>query len=272
MSYLIKSPYDNEWSTVNNFGHTDNEQLFKKNLKDFGSNWYWSDKPFTYKYNSYGYRMDKELSDVDFDNYFAFFGCSFCTGVGLPLEETYAYKISQKAGVDYVNAGIGGGSVDLVHINFVEMFSKSPKLPKAVMINWPELSRSCFWHDDRLEFYMANKDDPMLYWNELYQAFAVEESHLDNRFKTIRKSISKMCELANVKLFEMTTHQADMQFHSKHEGIIEVQKSPGFNSNDVAYFNSALARDVVFKKPTSLAHPGIYFQDKVVEKFFEETI
>lgn len=270
MSYLIKSPYQNEWSTTDPFGHTDSIELFNKNSVDLGADWRWKKTPITYKYNRYGYRMNKELEDIDFTNYYAFFGCSFCTGVGLPLEETYSYKISQKAGVDYVNAGIGGGSVDLVHINIVEMFSNAPKLPKAVIINWPELTRTCFWHEDRLEFLMANKDLRKAYWGEAYSTFVSELTHIDNRFKTIRKSVQVMCELANIPLFETSTYQADPHFHLTHKGIQQIDMNPDYLSDDISFYNLVYARDIVVKKPVPLAHPGIYFQDKFVEKFFEE--
>lgn len=269
MSYLIKSPYVDERSTSMLFGHTDSESLFKKNLKELGSEWYWKDKEIIYKYNKYGYRMNKELEDVDFDNYYAFFGCSFCTGVGLPLEETYSYKIAQKANVDYVNAGIGGGSVDFVHINFVEMFSKAPKLPKKVIINWPELTRTCFWHNDSLDFYMANKDHSLLYWKDMYSTFISEQTHIENRFKTIRQSIQTMCELANVELFEMATFQSDPDFRLNHRGIEEVPMNPDYLSDAVDYYNIVYARDIIVRKPRPTAHPGIYFQDRVVERVLE---
>ncbi len=272
MSYLIKSPYNNEWDISSSFAHTDSEKLFNSNLKDLGSDWYWSNKEIIYKFNKYGYRMNKELEEVDFDNYFAFFGCSFTTGTGLPLEETYAYKISKIAGVDYVNAAIGGASVDLAHMNFVQMFNNAPKLPKAVIVNWPELTRTCYWAEDKLEFFIVNdnKHDSSPWW-KAYQVFLMEQSQIDNRFKTIRQTFQSMCELANIKLFEMTTFQSDPNFHLTHTGIHVVPLNPEEQRNDIEYYNTVYARDIVVRKPMPLAHPGLYFQNSVTRHFFEET-
>lgn len=273
MNYLYKSPYENEWAHTSDFAHTDNESLFNKNLRNFGTDWYWSDKKITYNFNSYGYRMNKELEEVDFDNYYAFFGCSFTTGTGLPLEETYAYKIAQKANVDYVNAAVGGGNVDFAHMNFVQMFRHAPKLPKAVIINWPELSRTCFWSEDKLQFYLVNdKKNEAWHWGKAYQAFLMEQSHMDNRFNLIRNNVQAMCEIANVKLFELSTYQADPHFHITHTGIHTVSLNPEIQTNDIEYYNKVFARDIIVREPTPLAHPGIYFQDRVVEHFFEEIL
>lgn len=264
MTYLIKSPYINERANVQQFAHSDSEELFTKNKKELGSDWIWHDKEITYKFNRYGYRM-KELEEVDFNNYYAFFGCSFGVGIGLPLEETYAYKIAQQANVDYVNASVGGSSIEFAHINFIELFTHAPKLPKKVIINWPEITRTCFWYKDRLEFYLANKINSEPFWEDAYRSFILEESHLTNRFKTIRQSVQTMCDIANVELFEISTYQADPYFYENHRGIQRIKMNPRPVEHTIEFYNQSFARDIHVQKPVPLAHPGIFFQDKVVE-------
>lgn len=71
-----------------------------------------------YKYNNYGFRCD----DFDFwENYpyrILFAGCSITEGIGLPLEDTWAYLLHKKIcsefniNVPYWNVGSGGTGID----------------------------------------------------------------------------------------------------------------------------------------------------------------
>lgn len=65
-----------------------------------------------YRFNNYGFR-----TDVDFDvnnpaTGSLFIGCSFTEGVGLNIEECWAYKIAQKRGEAHYNLGQGGTGLE----------------------------------------------------------------------------------------------------------------------------------------------------------------
>lgn len=267
MPYLIKSPYENELDVSQEFIHSDNQQNFLKNCKKFGNQWIWSKRKITYKFNSYGYRMDKELDEVNLDNYIAFFGCSFTTGVGLPLEETYSYTISKNIGSDYINGAIGGSSTDFAFHNIVKLISTVPKKPKAIIVNWPELTRTFYWINDKMEFYLANHSPTNAFWNAAYQTFLIEESHINNRFKFYRETLSVLCKLANIKYYEFTTFQADPNFFKTHPNLDNLTLpviSDKF-SQEIDYFNLYAARDI--NRQHDLynhgAHPGLFFQRQV---------
>lgn len=269
MSYLIKSPYDNEWAVSQPFAHTDSKYRFDKNQLRFGKKWVWYDRPVSYNFNQYGYRMDKELDEVDFDNYIAFFGCSFSVGIGLPIEETYAFRISKTLGTDYLNASMGGASCDFVFHNIVELLSSSVKKPKAIIINWPEITRTFYWVDNKMEFHLANAPTTTDHWTRAYAAFLMEDSQINNRFKFMRTVVKLLCQLSDVRLYEFTTHQSDAEkFFVDYPEIKQIYLMPQDSVEDkatVEFINKYCARDIdlVTTKYGNGSHPGIYFQNAV---------
>ena len=271
MSLLLKSPYENEYSKVEPFFHTDTEQLYHKNVRKIGATWPWLGKPIEYRFNSHGYRMEKELAEVNTSNYYAFFGCSFAVGTGIPLKETYAYLIAKQASVDYINGAIGGGSVDFVLYNISQLFSSDATKPKAIVINWPELTRTTFWVNDTLQPYLVNAISDK-FWEPAYNQFLREESHINNRFTMIRKTVTALCKAYKTKLYELTTYQSDENFHKKHPGINVVNISPPNMGEDPitdpVLLGRVYARDIHDIEKQQYGHPGLFFQEEVTKSFF----
>lgn len=124
-----------------NFSGSDREELYEENLKKMPQDWVYRDyKKITYKFNSLGFRCE-DISNLDFDNYVLFTGCSHTEGVGLALEDTYPYQVSKKLGCDYFNLAIGGTGIDILEYNLITWFLKHKKKPKYVFIQWPDHSR-----------------------------------------------------------------------------------------------------------------------------------
>ena len=291
MSYLIKSDLLPN-STTSSFIHLDSEKQFRINQTTLGKDWYWYDKSFTYQINDYGYRMNKDLHEVNFDNYIAFFGCSFTVGQGLPLEHTFAYKIAQQANMDYVNAALLGSSTDSVFYNFTKLVSTAPNLPKIVVINWPQFSRAMYWYKDSIiDFlpYTPDTDRPsegVKFWINSYKSHVLETSNFINRLDYIRQNIITFCNLAGIKLFEFTTYQySDAEYeyaNSRMWHVSWLNEWPiELRGRELLEFqNQYFARDIAprsnkilkwLKFPNYLvgwAHPGIAYQDQVVDKFF----
>ena len=270
MDFLIPSPIQTLIGGEFLFAHTDSEKLFKANTKTYGKNWYYTNNPITYKFNKLGYRM-KELEEVDYDNYFAFFGCSYITGIGLKLEDTCAYKISQQANVDYVNASMGGSSVDFVYYNFIKLLRGAPKKPKAILINWPCVYRTFYWEGGIPMFMLPNLKNSSQYWKKTYKDFIVIDSQVFNRFDIIRATVKLTCELANIPLFEMSTWQDSDSFSNKYPDITE--PTPWWNccdnDDDVETLHLNRARDIVEAKNYFISHPGISHHDDITKRFFE---
>lgn len=127
-------------NTTQKFYGGDEYENFQKNLDKMPNDWYYRTADISYKYNSLGHRC-KEISDIDFNNYILFIGCSHTEGIGLEIEKSYPYLVSQALGMDYYNLGIAASGIDVLEYNLLTWHYKFQKLPKLVVIQWPDPSR-----------------------------------------------------------------------------------------------------------------------------------
>lgn len=281
MTYLIENPFLPALSSSDTYMVTDSEEVFKTNLNYFGEQWIFKNKVITYNLNSYGYRMKKNLEDINFDNYIAFFGCSNTVGVGLPLEDTFSYRIADQLGIDYVNGAIAGASPDFVFYNIVTLFDSVPKLPKIIVIYWPDPSRTCYWENNRLSFYIHNCLPQSTYWHDAYKSYILEDSHIKNTFLIRLKAIRQLCKANDVKLFEFTSGYLQKSFLSKNNielkaiETIPPHPQPAISHKSMTdWVNVACARDISIhenKLPElhiKSSHPGLYHQDNIIKEFF----
>lgn len=256
----------------------DSETVYLNNLHVLGNDWRFYNRMFDYKFNSYGYRMNKELNEVNFDNYLAFFGCSNTVGIGLPLEDTFAYKISSELKIDYVNCSISGASPEFVYYNLATFLDDVPKLPKAIIIYWPDPARTCYWEKNVLSFYLPNNLPENDFWYESYKTYLMEESHLVNKFKMNLKTVRQLCKANNVKLFDFTASYLVNSFCNKYDITMRaIETDPGQISciSQIDWINLKYARDVILDENRlpeifpKLGHPGIYHQDKITNEFLK---
>jgi hypothetical protein len=131
------------------YSGTDTEDLYNSNLQTQSSDWYYYNNPITYSYNEYGHRS-KSINELDFDNYILFIGCSHTEGIGLHQENTYANLVSTKLNCDYYNLACGGSGLDILFYNIVSWFNTFDKLPKKVVIQWPNTVRFAALDDSGL--------------------------------------------------------------------------------------------------------------------------
>ncbi len=121
------------------YAGSDNEKNLKKNIKTMPDDWYFRNLEITYKYNKHGHRSI-EIEDLDFNNYILFLGDSHTEGIGLELETTYPYLVSQKLNLPYYNLGLGASGIDVMCYNLSIWLSKFPK-PKFIVLNWSDPTR-----------------------------------------------------------------------------------------------------------------------------------
>jgi hypothetical protein len=122
------------------FTSGDSEEQFKRNLASQPADWYYRNADITYSYNEYGHRC-KNVAELDLDNYVLFTGCSNTAGVGLELEKTFPYLTANDLGLDYYNLAVGGSGVDIMTHNLIMWIHTVKKLPKALVIMWPQAAR-----------------------------------------------------------------------------------------------------------------------------------
>lgn len=260
MNLLLPTPYQHVIGGSFNFMQNDTEELLNINRKRYGKDWYWYDRPIEYRYNKLGYRMDKEVEDIDFNNYYAFFGCSFTEGVGLPVEETFAFKIAAAKKVDYINASHGGASPEFALYNFLQLIDNAPKMPTHVIFNWPSIVRTMYWmNKDTMTFKLPghNKDG----WITSYEEFVMGEAHIRNRFEMILKTVRLITNAHNIILYE--TSLLDEGF----EGIEHISTLKGLdeiNCDDINTLHLRKGRDI---GTDEISHPGFLYNKYVVEDF-----
>lgn len=259
------SPHAGLRSSVLNYAHTDDEELHKRNKKKFGPRWYYYDKLLTYKFNHHGYRMNKELHEINYDNHCAFFGCSNTVGIGLELEETFSNRIATQMGLDYVNGAIGGASPDFVFYNVTHYLSRVQNYPKFIVINWPQISRTMFWEDDLIHFFLPTLDTNAKHWRESFKEYITEDSNMLQKFSYYRESIQLMCRLADITLIEITSWQDTDGFFERNP---DIEKLPMFNFGDKYDISIDKARDIL--PGSEVAHPGMYHQQAIVDYVFSK--
>ena len=81
------------------FSGTDTSKIFLENLKTQSNDWYYRSNIISYDRNSNGHRC-KNIDEIDLNNYILFIGCSHTEGIGLKLEDTYPYLLSNKLECD----------------------------------------------------------------------------------------------------------------------------------------------------------------------------
>jgi hypothetical protein len=117
------------------FSGNDDEELYQTNLKTKPIDWYYRNKHISYIRNKNGHRC-KDIEDIDLNNYILFIGCSHTEGIGLELQTTYPYLVSEELKCDYYNLGLGGTGIDVLAYNLITWFSVVKQKPKLVILQW----------------------------------------------------------------------------------------------------------------------------------------
>jgi hypothetical protein len=117
-------------------------------------------KDFDYKYNEDGFRCDPFTTTSKFS--VLFLGCSMTMGVGLPIEETWAYQLYQKIQdkknikFPFWSLAVGGSSIDLqaLYLNLLQETIK----PTYIFLVIPPIYRRHIVLDNKQIFYTPIKE------------------------------------------------------------------------------------------------------------------
>lgn len=126
-------------NSKSNFTHGDDKTRFYENCKKMPEDWYYRIVTIEYDYNRLGFRF-KDPDKVDYNNYILYTGCSHTEGIGLELEKSYPYIVSNNYNMDYVNLAVSAGGIDILEYNLMMWLHKYP-LPKLIVIQYPDHSR-----------------------------------------------------------------------------------------------------------------------------------
>lgn len=264
IEYLIPQPRPIH-SGVFNFYDPDSEEHFEKNKSLYGKDWanYWNNRPITYKINSLGYRMN-EIEEINQNNYILTLGCSNTFGIGIPLEETWAYKLSKHLSADLINGSAPGSSNELVLINLIRVLTNL-KLPKLVVVDWTQVNRKLFWENNKLVFHLPhcylgrnnviNKDKKNWFkeikWESSYNEYLINEKEVYSAFDEIKNQVVGLCKVNNIPLWMIT------QFG-------------GYgNYEDVTKFLGYEVPFNVYDRARDIDHFGPKFQNEILRSFIK---
>jgi hypothetical protein len=113
---------------------------------------------FEYQINQQGFR-GKDFDEFDKNNINILFGgCSQTLGAGLPEENTWYKKLSDKVAllhegkkVDFYNISVNGASIELIVKNTITFIKKGNK-PEYIFLFLPESSRAMSFNKDKNKF------------------------------------------------------------------------------------------------------------------------
>ena len=162
----------------------------------------WIDRPFTYQFNSHGFRCSEFTTDPSI----MFLGCSHTCGIGLPIENTWAYIVSKQLNLNMINLGIGGSGPDTA---FKLANHYIPQLrPKTVVYLEPESSRFYLLRGDYtiFEFSPNNSHDA---FNDFYNSWIINDENLTLNSLKHKLAIEAICNKNNIKLITIDSSLVD---------------------------------------------------------------
>lgn len=174
---------------------SDSQQRYQTNLKEHKDQlekYNWIDNPITYKFNSHGFRSNEFSNKPSI----MFLGCSHTVGIGLPVEATWPYIVSQKLNLEMCNLGLSSGSCDSAFRIANHYVSKIK--PQVVFLLAPDQARLEVLGIDSIDAITA-MDASGLAKETFYRKWlSVEENQRMNQEKNIL-AIKHLCHVNNVK-------------------------------------------------------------------------
>lgn len=245
---------------LNRYSGTDTEATYLKNLSRFGPNWHYASRPIYYTHNSIGYRS-KELEEVDPNNFFITYGCSFTAGMGLYEEESWPEQLSNHLGMDVLNHGIGGSSPEVVHLNSLAFLKNTKLRPKFVAIQWPQTSRLLYKNLNHYYMLGPSFPDATPHTKEFYHFFIKHHSDQYNSYMAFINT-QALWELAGIPVFNWAfSNEWDMVkelYTFRHYYPYPAETEPNKMARDAGHFgpgfNARIAKTMSDDIKTNILH------------------
>lgn len=192
-------------STTKWFG-TDTEERYRDNLKtqrklleEYG----WIDSDFTYSFNSHGFRTDE--FDVAISNpSVVFLGASITMGTGVPIECTWADKISKELKLHHCNLGISGGSNDSA-FRVANHYIPAIK-PKLVIFVSGYPNRLDLITDQKVFTFVPSMDNALPEHAEFYKDWIIHEENGKLNYLKNRYAVLHLCSNLDIPVIELEDH------------------------------------------------------------------
>lgn len=217
----------------------DTKELFEKNKNDplMLENG-WNEHSIVYRTNNFGFRSNIDYSCYSPnkpDNINVFLGCSLTEGIGLNLEDTWAYKINQQLNGTFYNLGQGGGGLETQY-RLLKAWAPVIQPKKVFSLGSFEPRRELFAHQSEIRTMFTPHVNST---SEVFaKFFSSENESLISSTRTVDAMIT-VCRQVKAEFYMPTSSL--LEFFVKHK-----------HRND-------WGRD--------LRHPGKKFHDSVVDSF-----
>jgi hypothetical protein len=214
---------------------------------------------FDYRYNEHGFRCDSFNVKSEFP--ILFLGCSMTSGDGLPVEDTWAYKIYQKIqtkkniNIPFWSLAVSGSSIDLQSLYLLSAIDLIK--PKFIFFLLPPIARRYFYLNTKSVMYnpiikyMFSPDtltETEYYTIQKAQGLLADEDYM--MFESLKSlmAIDSICERYQTKI--LYTYWEDIS--SSHTDFFDTVNSlKNFTQMAAILKKNDLARDGVHFGPKS---------------------
>ena len=213
-TFVDESSFNLTTKTLYEWGD-DTLQFFEKNIKKHPTDKdliTYKENPIEYKLNNHGYR-----SGIDFTKGLTgniYLGDSHTVGIGQYFEDTWAYKLNQKIGGNYINLAEGGEGIASGFrklISYIDYFNV-----KNVFINYPHNYRYEYWFEEKRHYYTLRPIQEDMYqpWSgKLHKMLLAEERN--NIFYNTSNlyAIIGLCKSKNIPVYNYSKELAGYHIH-----------------------------------------------------------
>lgn len=173
---------------------------------------------FEYQINSENFR-GKDFNEFNKNNINILFGgCSQTLGVGLPEENTWYKKLSDKISlmheekkVDFYNISVNGSSIELIVKNVIAFIKKGNR-PDYICLLLPESSRVMSFNKDENEFSLYTPNASLEKEKKYYGTKYVHEDKLLINF-ILLSLLEELCISSEIKLIWTTWEEQENKMY-----------------------------------------------------------
>ena len=158
----------------------------QKFLQDYKDGLYIKN-PIEYTVNRFGYRS--KYSDIPNTDYILVLGCSHTFGFGLHEEHRYSNLLEDHYNNPVINIGFPGTAPNFIRDNIFQLFVSGRRMPKLVIIQWPNTIRLTFNHTTLGPWTIRRKENKL---------FANSIECIDAFSKTAKHQVDKLLEKLDI--------------------------------------------------------------------------
>lgn len=195
-SYNLTSKILYEWGD-------DTLKSFQNNIKKYPNDedlLTYKLNPIQYKLNNHGYRSGIDFTEGLSGN--VYLGDSHTVGIGHYFEDTWAYKLNQKIGGNFINLAEGGegiGSGFRKLLTYIDYFNV-----KNVFINYPHHYRYEYWFEEKRKYYTLRPTQQDMYqpwFGKLHKMLLAEERNNLFYISSNFYALIGLCKSKNIPVY-----------------------------------------------------------------------